>query len=97
LALKINIEIARLSGLITQGKLLVILHSMITWLTSPGIYGLEGRSEGQFLRTVHDLLGELKKVRRNLADEFPLDFSKTFIITRTGATLYLMLFQVIDI
>jgi proline utilization trans-activator len=96
-ALKINIEIARLSGLITQGKLLAILHSMITWLTSPGIYGLKGRSEGQFLRTVHDLLGELKKVRRNLAAEFPLDWSKTFIITRTGATLYLMLFQVIDI
>ncbi|CAN9373722.1 unnamed protein product [Alternaria alternata] len=77
-ALKINIEIARLSGLITQG-----------------LYGLKGRSEGQFLRTVHDLLGELKSVRRDLAAEFPLEFSKAFTVTRTGATLYLMLFQAI--
>ncbi|CAN9200652.1 unnamed protein product [Alternaria alternata] len=77
-ALKINIEIARLSGLITQG-----------------LYGLKGRSEGQFLRTVHDLLGELKSVRRDLAAEFPLEFSKAFAVTRTGATLYLMLFQAI--
>ncbi|CAN9181964.1 unnamed protein product [Alternaria alternata] len=68
-ALKINIEIARLSGLITQG-----------------LYGLKGRSEGQFLRTVHDFLGELKSVRRDLAAEFPLEFSKAFTVTRTADT-----------
>ncbi|KAH7138452.1 fungal-specific transcription factor domain-containing protein [Dendryphion nanum] len=57
------------------------------------VYNPRKIPERQFLSTVHELISKLGALRREWPLEYALDFSKSISVTRTSATLYLMLFQ----
>ncbi|OAL48473.1 hypothetical protein IQ07DRAFT_543394 [Pyrenochaeta sp. DS3sAY3a] len=57
------------------------------------VYSPTPRTERQFLQRVHDLVAKLADVGKKVPLEHAIDFSKPLVVTRTGATLYLMLFQ----
>ena len=59
---------------------------------SAAIYGRS--SESDFFTSVYNVLRQLDKVRQEIPLEHVLDFSTDLYVSRTSATLHLMLYQV---
>ncbi|KAL2866660.1 fungal specific transcription factor domain-containing protein [Aspergillus lucknowensis] len=78
-ALNVNINIAKATGQILQV-----------------IYGQKAQTERSFIKGVQGILVSLHQISGTIPHELELDFSdKPVTVTRTNATLYLMLYQAI--
>ncbi|KEF55278.1 uncharacterized protein A1O9_08932 [Exophiala aquamarina CBS 119918] len=67
----------------------------ITGQTLKNIYGSIGQTEQIFMTHVQNILSELHQISQNMPADFAVDFSQQLRVTRTSATLYLMLYQAI--
>lgn len=73
--------------------------SLMAYISIPAnfnsaIYGHRNRSVAYYLRSVKKILARLLKVAKSIPVEYAIDFSKHLVISRTSATLHLMLYQV---
>lgn len=64
-------------------------------LTCTALYGNSSITELDLVKRIQDILKELSDIGRSFPQALVLDFTRPLgNVTRTGASLYLMLFQV---
>ncbi|KAH6989083.1 hypothetical protein BKA56DRAFT_641098 [Ilyonectria sp. MPI-CAGE-AT-0026] len=81
-------------GFSTPGALNVnIKLARVTGETMGAIYGHRNRSVAYYLRSVKKILARLLEVAKSIPVEYAIDFSKHLVMSRTSATLHLMLYQ----
>lgn len=94
-ALNTNIRLAKITGSISQGqfKLCSGMHTLAK--TDTDIYGRKHQSDKEFVVKTQNILTALLETQKTMPLEYAVDlFAESRLFSRTGATLYLMLFQV---
>lgn len=61
------------------------------------LYGSSTVSRAEYIKSIEGILVELQNVPATIPDEHKVDFSQAALdVTRAGASLYLMLYQVVS-
>lgn len=96
-AIIINVKIARTTGDIMTCKLAIPLHVVLQGLTcvTVALYGNTCLTQPDLVHKVQNILKSLFETGHSIPPEYSIDLTRPFpCVTRTGGSLYLMLFQV---